>query len=367
MQKSIGARVGLVLCLVSALFSAVNALGEAGTTSGSWGQINQPISRTKGWVRYVDNSPFCLGEKSVLEAEPEPSVYQQSYGTYPSIDGSTVAVPMAIEFARQHLDISDIDAESFVFFSTTHSAYMNLIEKKPNIASQLITQNTILDESQAVNLVIATEPSDEELQAAEVAGVSLIVQPVCLDAFVFITHKDNPVESLTIDQIQKIYTGEITSWEAVGGEDILIEPYEREKNSGSQTAMENFVMKGLAPSTLERKNLRSGYMGSLVESIATYENNKYSIGYTYQYYIDTLYKNDDIKVLAIEGIAPTPENLQNKSYPFTTAYYGVIRAEDKNQEPGRFLEWMLSDEGQLSIQQAKYIPVRQVEWNAEAN
>ena len=56
----------------------------------------------------------------------------------------------------------------------------------------------------------------------------------------FITHKDNPIDSLTIEQIQSIYSGKITNWNQVGGEDLEIKAYQREGNSGSQTAMEQY-------------------------------------------------------------------------------------------------------------------------------
>lgn len=136
--------------------------------------------------------------------------------------------------------------------------------------------------------------------------VEMIVRPVCYDAFVFITHRDNPVESLTVEQIQKIYSGEITNWKEVGGGDAKIITYQREKNSGSQTAMEKLVMKGIPMLSPDTVKVEMG-MGALVEAVAEYKNSKSSIGYTYQYYIDKPYKNENIKVLCIEGISSEPK------------------------------------------------------------
>lgn len=96
----------------------------------------------------------------------------------------------------------------------------------------------------------------------------------------------------------------------------------------------------------------------MVETVAEYKNSKTSIGYTYKYYIDTLYKNEDIKVLSINGVAPNDENVRAEKYPFTTNYYGVIRSEDENAVGGKFLKWMLSAEGQKCIAQAGYIPMK---------
>jgi len=90
--------------------------------------------------------------------------------------------------------------------------------------------------------------------------------------------------------------------------------------------------------------------------VAEYKVYEASIGYTYKFYIDTLYKNENIKILRIEGISPDEENIRAGRYPFTTCYYGVIRAGDENSSGGRFLDWMLSAEGQRCIKQAGYIP-----------
>lgn len=68
----------------------------------------------------------------------------------------------------------------------------------------------------------------------------------------------------------------------------------------------------------------------------------------------------DIKVLAIDGVSPTPENLRNGTYPLTITYYGVIRAEDEDNVGGRFLDWMVSEEGQRCIDQAGYVTVKDV-------
>lgn len=323
--------------------------------TGSWGAINQDVERGKDWKQIVTDSPFDLGETiSKTDAYGSTDNYCDK-GTYPHIDGSTVCVPMAVEFARQHLGFEDKTANRFVQFSTTHYAYEHLIHKEYT-AENYVGLNTYIDMG-SVDLVIATEPSDEELTLADNWGITLKKTPVCYDAFVFITHKDNPVDSLTVEQIKKIYTGEITNWKDVGGKNEKIRAFQREKNSGSQTAMENLVMGGADMiDPIEVKVIEG--MGMLVDAVAEYENETASLGYTYRYYIDTLYKNDNIKTVAVDGIAPTDENIRSGAYPFTTNYYGVIKEGDEETTGGLFLEWMLSDEGQKCIAQAGYIALR---------
>lgn len=328
----------------------------AADRTGSWSSINQDVARGENWQQIVTDSPFKLGQITPVTEDGYTNNYCDK-GTYPHIDGSTVCVPMAVEFARQHLGFEDRTANQFVQFSTTHYAYEHLIRKEYTNENYVHYNFDAFINMSNVDLVIATEPSDEELTLADNWGITLIKEPVCYDAFVFITHKDNPVESLTVEQIKKIYTGEITNWKDVGGKNEKIRAFQREKNSGSQTAMENLVMGGADMIDPIEVKIIVG-MGELVDAVAEYENETASIGYTYRYYIDTLYKNDSIKTISVNGIAPTDENIRNESYPFTTNYYGVIRQDDEDKIGGQFLNWMLSDEGQQCIAQAGYIALR---------
>ncbi len=332
-------------------------VGTADRTS-SWGAINQIVEKQEGWQKIVDNSPFVFG-KIAEEVDDEGWVRQYSIGrTYPEIDGSTVCVPMAMEFARQHLGFDDEAVYDFVDFSTTHYAYENLITATELYGAFTYNGRYMTDyKRDSVDLVIATHPSDEELKMAEAAGIDLLMKPICYDAFVFITHKDNPVESLTVQQVKDIYSGKIKNWKDVGGKDEKIRAFQREKNSGSQTAMERLIMGGTDMINPIEVKIIEG-MGELVDAVAEYENNTASLGYTYRYYIDNLYKNDEIKTIAIDGIYPTDENIRTEAYPYTTNYYGVIRKEDEEGRGGKFLEWILSEEGQKCVGQAGYITMK---------
>ena len=333
-------------------FIANRGIGVADKT-GSWGAINQDVERGENWQQIVTDSPFKLGEISSVTNVYGYAENHCDKNTYPNINGSTVCVPMAVEFARQHLGFEDKVANDFVDFLTTHYAYKALIKQDNESEHYIYNLGTYVNVG-SVDLVIATEPSDEELALADNWGIELKKTPVCYDAFVFITHKNNPVDSLTVEQIKKIYSGEITNWKDVGGKNEKIRAFQREKNSGSQTAMENLVMGGADMiDPIEVKVIEG--MGMLVDAVAEYENETASLGYTYRYYIDTLYKNDNIKTIAVDGVAPTDENIRSRAYPFTTNYYGVIREGDEEEIGGQFLNWMLSDEGQKCIAQAGYI------------
>jgi len=345
------------ICAVAALACA--AFAAAAAEANSWQQINQELGRPEGWQQIAQHSAFVLGEPTSLGQVGDQEAFSIPFGSYPNIDGSTVAVPMAVEFARQHIRLSDEDLQGFVFFSTTHGAYQNLIRREPGGLTMIASAFAQMDADQPVDLIIVTEPSEDELALAREHGVGLVQEPVCYDAFVFIAHKDNPVDNLTVADLRRIYAGEVTSWQAFGGPDVKILAYQREPNSGSQTAMEKMVMEGRPMTGAQPLTIVTG-MGELVQRVGAYEDRAHSLGYTYLYYIDTLYRSDDIKVLSIDGISPTPENIRSGAYPFSTNYYGVIRAGDEDETGGQFLTWMLGEEGQRCIAQAGYIPMMEV-------
>ncbi|MCM1226561.1 MAG: substrate-binding domain-containing protein [Clostridium sp.] len=325
----------ILICIAAVIFYfgklAVIYLTGSEITEDKTANINVMLTRPDNW-EMIQTGKISLTEEDLA-----------------MIDGSTATVPITAELARQFCGASDDNISDLIDHNTTHFAYRNLIytRKKPS---------GYTDEIPPKYLIFATEPSEEELSMASELRVGLDITPVAMDGFVFITHKDNPVDSLTVEQVKKIYTGEITNWSEVGGEDAEIIPYQRESNSGSQTAMEQFVMEGELL-TDPADGYRINGMGELIEKIGEYKNRKNSIGYTYYYYINNLYKSDDIKTLKINGISPENENLLNGSYPFTTSYYAVM-TDDTTGIMRELRDYLLTSEGQEIIRLAGYCPVK---------
>lgn len=321
--------------------------------NGSWSQINQTIARPEGWRKIVTDTDFALGGRE--ESAQYPGIFVQRFGGYPSLDGSTVSVPLGMELARQHLGLEESDLNGFVAFSTTHSAYERLIHQKPNPDSAILSLNAAMEQDRPVSLILATEPSRDELEMAEKAGVELVKVPFCYDAFVFLVNAENPVDSLTADQIRGIYTGRFRAWNEVGStEGAAIEAYQRPQNSGSQTAMENMVMKGLRLAAAKENYISDG-MADIVQQVGNYDNGRHALGYSYLFYVNQLFKQTGLKVLKVDGVAPTQDSMRAKLYPFTVHYYAVYRKGDSEAE--RFARWLTSEEGQQCVQQAGYIPL----------
>lgn len=261
-----------------------------------------------------------------------------SKDNFPKIDGSTATIPLSEALATSFLGMSKSEAKGFIKHNTTHNAYLNLIEKKADI-------------------IFVTEPSEEELKTAKDAKVDLQVIPVVKEGFVFLVNTKNPVNSLTTNQVRNIYEGKIKNWKEVGGEDRDIIAYQRDANSGSQTLMEQTVMKGLklmeAPKTIVTS------MEGLIDSIAKYDNSEKALGYSVFYYAKTMYNKDTIKLLAVDGIYPDNKSISSGKYPFTSSYYAVLRKDTPaNSTSRQLLKWIISSDGQKLAEDAGYVPLK---------
>ncbi|TDF93270.1 PstS family phosphate ABC transporter substrate-binding protein [Paenibacillus piri] len=262
--------------------------------------------------------------------------------TYPKVDGATAAVPFGRILMSELIGTNKAWTEKHVRFSTTHAAYENLIAQKADI-------------------IFVAAPSDEELKLAEDNGVKLRLTPLGKDAFIFIVHKDNPVRNLTARQIQSIYSGEIGDWRGVGGADRQIIAFQREKNSGSQTYMEQKVMKGLKLADPPKVKKPSG-MGGLIDSVADYQNGIHAIGYSFYYFANEMHKRENVAFLSVNGIESNKTNIRNGTYPFTALLYAVTREDESADGPaGRLLAWLQTDKGSSLIEKGGFVPVREAE------
>ena len=280
--------------------------------------INNEISNIDNSSTKNNNVTNTVSEFTMTESE------------FPKVDGATAMLPMIGEITKSVLNYSDEEAQKYLDENThgkTAKVYASLINKEKD-------------------LIFVSEPSDDILKSAEDNNVEFEMVGIGLDGFVFLVNKENKVDSLTLEQIQKIYTGEITNWSNVGGEDAEIIAYQREANSGSQNLMEKMVMQGLKMKKPENTNLMIGSMSGLIDGIASYSNSKNSIGYSIYLYAKEQYVKDNVKFLAINGVKPTDETIANRSYPLTKVVYAEYRKDEaQNSNVIKLVNWLKTEEG----------------------
>ena len=269
-------------------------------------------------------------------SEPHPAFTPEAY---PRIDGSTVTIPLSEAVAAELMGMSVEEARPYILHNKTHQAYVNLIEKN-------------------ADLIFVTYPSAEEFALAKSAGVVLDIIPVVSEAFVFLVNAENSAAGLTPEELQQIYTGEITNWSEVVGMNLEIITYQRPLNSGSQTGFLDMVMAGLTPMAPPMEQVIAE-MGMLIDAVASYENGKGALGYSYYYFVMDMWGAENIKLLEIDGVAPTPETITAGTYPFTTAYYAVVRHDEPEDSPARqVVNWLLSREGQTLAEETGYVRIK---------
>lgn len=190
------------------------------------------------------------------------------------------------------------------------------------------------------DILFCAGPSEEQKRYAEEKGVELVYVPIGLEAFVFFVNEKNPVYDLTVDQIRKIYSCEYTNWKEVGGANRIINPVTRLEGSGSQTAFEAFM-----------GDHKIGKKSPLAITGA-------SIGFSFRYYMDGIVENDAVKMLSLNGVYPSAENIQNRSYPIVVQFYAIYRADNENENIPALIEWLLSEEGQELIEKSGYVKIK---------
>ena len=219
--------------------------------------------------------------------------------------------------------------------SQTHGAFMNLINGNADI---IITHRTI---------------SPDEKAHADACGVKLIETPIALDAFVFVVNKNNSVKSLTVSQIQKIYTEEITNWSLVGGNNENMKVFTRPRNSGSEEVFRNLVMNGLEPS-----DFPEAAIGSMAWVFNEVKDNANSICYSYNTYKELQARVPDSEVpkISINGIFPNENSVKNETYPFISKVHVAIRSDLNHHSMAyKLYKWLQSEEAKSIIRECGFI------------
>lgn len=258
---------------------------------------------------------------------------------YPKVDGSTATIPLAIGLLQKMTGCSEIKAEEYIKFTTTDPSYHALAKGK-------------------ADLLLVYEPSQPTIDELDVFN-TMDMREIGLDALVFIVNEDNPIDSLTSDQIRGIYSGEITNWSEVGGDDIEIVPFQRPVLSGSQTLMLNLMMKNTAIMAPETEILVSGDMGDLIEDIAAYNNSANAIGFSVYYYAKNMYTQPGLKFIAVDNVSPSNETINSREYEYVNPFYGIIPL-DADPRAEAVLDWLLTEDGQKLLEDCGYVPIRKM-------
>lgn len=247
-------------------------------------------------------------------------------GELPVLDGAAALFPVFSGFVNAFyppesvtFENGDFTADSALQFHNTRGAYKAVVDGTADV-------------------VFCAAPSEEQLEYAAENGVELELVPIGREAFVFIVNRNNPVDDLTVEQVRGIYSGEIKRWSEVGGENRYIDALQRNEGSGSQTAMLSFM------DGVPMKRGLTGIFGS-------------AIGFSFRYYVEGIVENSDVKMLSLNGVYPSAENVANESYPIVSNFFAVYRKGGDDPNIQALLELILSEDGQRIVEESGYAPL----------
>ena len=313
---------------------------SAGAISNNTTVIDETVKDNSGTGNETDTSMMS-------DTANELGITRQNY---PRIDGSTstLAIVQAINRAMYRNEAN---------------------ENFPETASKTVPSYKLLINGE-VDMIIVPYASSDVLTMAKEAGVELEFYPIAAEALVFITPKENSAENITMEQVRKIYLDYgITNWSVLNGPDRELVPICRNSDSGSQSQMDNLVLKGEKMHPKIQENYVELTMEGMLEQVAFYHQggiggnptNSYAIGYTLYTYLKSMSEvtgiDKSLKMLAFESVVPSEESIADGSYPLTDAYYAVVRSDlPKEHSARKIIDWLKSDDGKAVIKELGLIP-----------
>lgn len=275
-------------------------------------------------INLSEYQPFTEDSKIVRMSAPDEYRFHDG-DSLPVLDGATALFPVYSAVFN-----SLYPEGSCVFDGENFSAESRL--QKRNTAGAFKALN-----SGDADIIFCASPSKKQQDASRDAGLELSLVPLGFEAFVFLVNAENPVDSLTRQQIKSIYTGKISKWSEVGGDGSFISALVRPEGSGSQTAM-------------------LAFMGDEKIAVKNHPYKGRSLGYSFRFYVQGIVGSRNIKLLKLDGVYPDKENIRNGSYPVVSNFYAITRAEDRdNASVKKVIDFLLSPEGQNLIEESGYV------------
>ena len=284
----------------------------------------------------------------------------------PERAGNTLALPAAPPSLRLGENLPTLSGvkSSRPLYAAAFQAVACLDEDGRLLSEEILSRrveqarlSSWIDRPDSVDIFFGPPLPEHWLDALRARGLTPDVRPVAREALVFFVHKDNPVRSLSSEQLRRIYTGRITNWKEVGGRDERILPFQHEGWDENQHALEELVLRGeeAAPPLLEQRSMGPA------SDVARYRKRAGALGFGLRWYLDKWFPDGDFRPLSVDGVPPTDASLRDGSYPLTLPLC-LIACRPLSAEGRAFRDWLLGPEGRDLIRRAGYLP-----WDEESD
>lgn len=242
------------------------------------------------------------------------------------IDGSTTVLPIAQKGAEVFMK-KNPDIKVYVSGSGSGTGIKALIDGTTNIATS------------------SREAKEKEIASAKSKNIILAGHKVALDGIVPIVHPSMKINNLTLEQLRDIYNGKIKSWKELGGPNRPISVVSRDTSSGTYEVWEEKVLKG------DKVRADALLVASNGQAVQTIAKNKYAIGY-----IGIGYLDKSVKGIMVNNQSASPKTVRDGSWPIARPLFMYTNGKPTGVI-GKFIDFMLSKEGQKIVNEVKYVSI----------
>lgn len=186
----------------------------------------------------------------------------------------------------------------------------------------------------------------------EEKSLGLVDHPVAYDGIAVIVNPSNKVDSLTMQQLRGIFSGEITNWREVGGADMRIDLVNRDEASGTREAFKKIVMGEDAGFDLRAAVLPG--TGQVRDVISRTEG---AVGYISLGFVNSRYAALKVKALSIDGVMPSAKTVADQTYPIRRTLHYFTKGEPTGLTKS-YIDFVLSKDVQEgAVSDAGFIPI----------